>query len=93
MILYKLVAGIFKLIRLIMPKPGSVLKAIGLIGVALGYIINYLILKPIRYLAYAFCGLLIYQKGANHPVVGAIGYMLFFVLFVGVTMKLISLVI
>ena len=48
MILYKLVAGIFKLIRFIIPKPGSVLKAIGWIGVALGFIINYLILKYLK---------------------------------------------
>ena len=93
MILYKLVAGIFKLIRLIMPKPGSVLKAIGWIGVALGFIINYLILKPIRYLAYAFCGLFIYQKGVSHPVVGAIGYMFFFVLLSGVAGGFISIMI
>lgn len=93
MILYKLVAGIFKLIRLIMPKPGSVLKAIGFIGIVLGAIVNYIIIKPIRILAYAFCGLFIYQKGVSHPVVGAIGYMLFFVLFVGITTNLISLAI
>ncbi len=93
MILYKLVAGIFKLVRFIIPKPGSVLKAIGFIGIVLGAIINYLILKPIRILAYAFCGLFIYQKGVSHPVVGAIGYMLFFVLFVGVATNLISLAI
>ena len=91
MIIYKLIAGIFKGIRFIMPKPGSVLKAIGFIGVVLGYILNYLILKPIRFLAYMFCGLFIYQKGTSHPVVGAIGYMLFFVLLVGMTTNLISI--
>lgn len=91
MILYKLVAGIFKLIRFIIPKPGSVLKAIGFIGIVLGAIVNYIIIKPIRILAYAFCGLFIYQKGVSHPVVGAIGYMLFFVLFVGITTNLISI--
>lgn len=93
MVLYKLVAGIFKLIRFIMPKPGSVLKAIGFIGIVLGAIINYLILKPIRILAYALCGLFIYEKGVSHPVVGAMGYMLFFVLFVGIASKLIAIVI
>lgn len=46
MILYKLLAGLFKGIRFIMPKPGSVLKAIGFIVVVLGFILNYLILKP-----------------------------------------------
>ena len=91
MILYKLFAGIFKGIRFIMPKPGSVLKAIGFIGIVLGFILNYLILKPIRFLAYTFCGLFIYQKRTNHPVVGAIGYMLFFVLLVGMTTNLISI--
>ena len=93
MILYKLVAGIFKLIRFIIPKPGSVLKAIGFIGIGLGAIVNYIIIKPIRILAYAFCGLFIYQKGVSHPVVGAMGYMLFFVLFVGIATNLVSLAI
>lgn len=76
-----------------MPKPGSVLRAVGFIGVALGFILNYLLLKPIRFLAYTFCGLFIYQKGTSHPVIGAIGYMLFFVLFVGLATKLLSIVI
>ena len=89
--LYKIFARIFKVIRFIMPKPGSVLKTIGFIGVVLGFILNYLILKPIRFLSYTFCGLFIYQKGINHPVVGAIGYMLFFVLLVGITTNLISI--
>ena len=93
MILYKLIAVIFKGIRFIMPKPGSVLKAIGFIGIVLGFILNYLILKPIRFLAYTFCGLFIYQKGTSHPAVGAIGYMLFFVLFTGIVTNLISLAI
>ena len=52
MIIYKLIAGIFKGIRFIMPKPGSVLKAIGIIGVVLGFILNYLILKPIKFFSY-----------------------------------------
>lgn len=93
MILYKLVAGLFKGIRLIIPKPGNVLKAIGFIGVVLGAILNYLILKPIRFLAYTFCGLFIYKKGTNHPVVGAIGYMLFFVVLSGLTGGLVTLLI
>lgn len=93
MILYKLIAGIFKGIRFIMPRPGSVLKAIGLIGVVLGFILNYLILKPIRFLAYTFCGLFIYQKGTSHPVVGAIGYMLFFVALSGFAGGLISIIV
>lgn len=93
MVLYKLLAGLFKGIRFIMPKPGSVLKAIGFIGVVLGFILNNLILKPIRFLAYMFCGLFIYQKGTSHPVVGAIGYMLFFVLFVGIASNIISIAI
>ena len=93
MILYKLIAGLFKGIRLIMPKPGSVLKAIGFIGVVLGFILNYLILKPIRFLAYTFCGLFIYQKGTSHPVIGAIGYMLFFVALSGLAGGLITLLI
>ena len=93
MILYELIAVIFKGIRFIMPKPSSVLKAIGFIGVVLGFILNYVILKPIRFLAYTFCGLFIYPKGINHPVVGAIGYMLFFALFVGIVTNLISLAI
>ena len=73
-----------------MPKPGSVLKAIGFIGVVLGFVLNYLILKPIRFLAYTFCGLFIYQKGKNHSVVGTIGYMLFFVALSGLAGGLIS---
>ena len=93
MILYKLLAGLFKGIRFIMPKPGSVLKAIGFIGIVLGFILNYLILRPIRFLAYTFCGLFIYQKGTNHPVVGAIGYMLFFVMLSGLAGGLVGLLI
>ena len=41
MILYKLLAGLFKGIRFIMPKPGSVLKDIGFIVVVLGFILNF----------------------------------------------------
>ena len=76
-----------------MPKPGSVLKALGFIGIALGFIVNWLILKPIRLLAYALCGLFVYQKGEQHPVVGVIGYMLFFVLLSGIAGGLISILI
>ena len=93
MILYKLVAGLFKGIRFIMPKPGSVLKAIGFIGVVLGFILNYIILKPIRFLAYTFCGLFIYQKGTSHPVLGAIGYMFFFVVLSGLAGGVVTLLI
>ena len=76
-----------------MPKPGSVLKGIGFIGVVLGAIVNYIIIKPIRILAYAFCGLFIYQKGVSHPVVGAIGYMLFFVVLSSIAGGVISLIV
>jgi len=93
MLLYKIVAGLFKGIRFIMPKPGSVLKAIGFIGIVLGFILNYLILKPIRFLAYTFCGLFIYQKGTSHPAVGTIGYMLFFIVLSAITGGVISLIV
>ncbi len=93
MLLYKIVAGLFKGIRLIMPKPGSVLKTIGFIGIVLGFILNYLILKPIRFLAYTFCGLFVYKKGTSHPVVGAIGYMLFFAVLSAITGGVISLIV
>ena len=72
------------------PNPTDSLSAFGIIGKIIGFIINYLIAKPVYWLTFWIVGK-IYNKD-NHPAwVGAVLYTVFFIAIMGLIGAIISL--
>lgn len=71
------------------PDPTESLSALGIIGKVIGYIINYLIAKPVYWLAFGLVGM-IYNKEKHPAWIGSILYTLIFLGVMGLLGKGIS---
>ena len=72
------------------PNPTESLCAFGIIGKVIGFIINYLIAKPVYWLTFGLVGKL-YDKEKHPAWLGSIMYTVFFIGIMGLLGTVISL--